>query len=76
MIYQTIDWENDKIRSRDIPYRLWDYIRDLRSEHLSEGGDPRDFPNWLKEQGIEMSPLGELTVNDGILSFIELKYSK
>ena len=75
MKYKTIDFKNDRLEFRHIPNGIWSYIKELRTEHLSNGGDPTKFPEWLSNQGIRMASIGVLEVSDEILTFLELKYS-
>jgi len=75
MKYKTIDIKNDRFEFRHIPNTIWNYIKELRSDHLANGGDPTEFPKWLSNQGIRMEAFGVLEVSDEVMSFIELKYS-
>jgi len=48
-------------------------IQSLRAAHLAEGGNPVDFPAYLKSAGVEMDgPL--LVVTDEFSLIAKLKY--
>ncbi|HET8688510.1 MAG TPA: hypothetical protein VFM18_18005 [Methanosarcina sp.] len=48
-------------------------IQDLRARHLAEGGDPVDFPDYLKQNGVEMvGPM--VKISDSFATMAKLKF--
>jgi hypothetical protein len=49
-------------------------IGELRANHLAEGGDPKDFPEYLKQSGVQMmGPI--ILIEDSFVTMAELKYA-
>jgi len=49
-------------------------IQTIRTQHLAEGGDPKDFPEYLKQNGVEMvGPL--VKISDEFATMAKLKFS-
>ena len=48
------------------------HIQALREKHLEGGGNPVDFPDYLKEHGISVEG-NIMHVPDSLITFLELK---
>ena len=57
----------------DAPWYFRKLVTDIREESLRLGVDPVDFPEYLKNQGIQMDgPF--LLITDELITYAELKY--
>jgi len=48
-------------------------IQSLRTQHLAEGGDPVDFPEYLKQNGVEMRG-AVMVISDEFATMATLKF--
>jgi hypothetical protein len=48
-------------------------IQTLRAQHLAEGGDPVDFPEYLKQNGVEMQGT-VMVISDEFATMAKLKF--
>ena len=56
-----------------IPHRIRLLLRDLRTEHLHNGGSVETTPDYIRDSGIWVSGF-VITVSDELESFSILKY--
>lgn len=56
-------------------YRSAQLILALKKQFLADGGDPVDFPEYLKEAGVKA--VGQfIAVDDSFVTMAKLKYEK
>lgn len=56
------------------PWYLRELVTDIRRESLDNGVAPEDFPEYLKNQGIQMDGAFFL-MSEELLTYAELKYA-
>ena len=54
-------------------YYLAKLITDLRARFIESGGQPEDFPDYLKEQGVECSGF-LMKIEDSLMTMARLKF--
>ena len=55
-------------------YYLAKLIMDLKSRFIESGGQPEDFPDYLKKQGVECSGVF-IKIEDSLMTMAKLKFS-
>lgn len=62
-------------QGKDWPWWSKPLIDDIRQKHLTAGGDPVDFSDYLREQGIYFEgPI--LTISDKWETYVALKFKE
>lgn len=73
MVLNLFGNKNDALEFRHGPVAKM--IQNLRAIHLTEGGDPKDFPEYLRKAGVQMiGPV--LKVEGEFETMARLKYQK
>ena len=60
----------------EAPWYFRKLVTDIREESLRLGVDPADFPEYLKNQGIQIIQMDGpfLLITDELMTYAELKY--